>query len=411
MTNDSNKIPGVVIIGAGQAGCEVAFALRAAGYAGAVELIGREHWAPYRRPPLSKQFIANDAAAETLAIKPALSYEKSGINLRLGVQASAIDRDNHRVALTGGDTLEYQTLVLATGGSARQLLLRGGDLQGVHSLRTLDDAVAMRAQFKAGHRLVVVGGGFVGLEVAALAIQHGLQVCVLEAAPRLLSRVTSAPMSDFYAAAHRAAGVRLIFDASVRGFEGVDTKVSAVLCGDERIAADLVLVGVGMQAADELAAAGGLRADQGVLTDAFGRTDDPRVFAIGDCARSWRSGSELHVRIESVPNAIEQARVAAQLIVGNPEPALQAPWFWSDQYDLKLQMVGLSAGHDAAVIRGVPQSRAFMIFYLQQGRVIAADSVNRVADFNVAKKLVTDQRTVAEADLADETRPLKDLVM
>ena len=413
MTNETNTTPGIVIIGAGQAGCEAAFALRAAGYVGAIDLIGREPWAPHRRPPLSKQFIANDAVAETLAIKPALSYQSSGIALRLGVHASAIDRVRRRVALTSGDTLDYQTLVLATGGSARQLPLAGGDLRGVYSLRTIEHALSIRAQFKPGQRLVVVGGGFVGLEVAALAIQHGLQVCVLEAAPRLLSRVTSAQMSDFYAAAHRAAGVRLIFDASVRGFEGAGGKVHAVLCGDERIAADLVLVGVGMQAADELAAACGLPVDQGVLTDAFGRTDDPRVFAIGDCARSWRPSCERHARIESVPNAIEQARVAAQIIVGNPEPALQAPWFWSDQYDLKLQMVGLSAGHDVAVVRGVAQSRAFMIFYLHQGRVIAADAVNRVADFNVAKKLVTERRTMGEADfadLADETRPLKDLV-
>ncbi len=409
MNNEIRAEPGIVIIGAGQAGCETAFALRASGYTGCIDLVGREAWAPYRRPPLSKQFIANDAAPDSLAIKQLPAYEKAAITLHLGIAAAAIDRAAHRVALSGGGELAYSTLVLATGGSARQLRLPGHDLHGVLTLRSVDDAIAMRANFVAGKRLVIVGGGFVGLEVAALAIQHGMQVCVLEAAPRLLARVTSAFMSDFYAAAHRAAGVRLLLNAQVQRFEGRAGIVDSVVCGDEHISADMVLVGVGMQAADDLAMAAGLAVDQGVLTDAYGRTEDPDVLAIGDCARSWRPALDQHLRIESVPNAIEQARVVAHILSGKPVPELQAPWFWSDQYDLKLQMVGISAGHDALVIRGVPESRSFVVFYLRDGRVIAADAVNRVADFNVAKKLVVERRALDVADLADESRPLKDL--
>jgi 3-phenylpropionate/trans-cinnamate dioxygenase ferredoxin reductase component len=409
MTNETHAEPGVVIIGAGQAGCEAAFALRAAGYAGSIDLIGREVWAPYRRPPLSKQFIANDALPESLAIKQIPAYEKAAITLHLGVAATAIDRVAHRVALSDGRGLAYSAVVLATGGSARPLHLPGHDLQGVHTLRSVDDAIAMRTNFVAGRRLVIVGGGFVGLEVAALAIQHGMQVSVLEAAPRLLARVTSAFMSDFYAAAHRAAGVRLLLNAQVHRFVGQGGGVDSVVCGDERIPADMVLVGVGMQAADELALTAGLAVDQGVLTDAYGRTDDPAVFGIGDCARSWRPTLGQHLRLESVPNAIEQARVVAHILGGKPAPELQAPWFWSDQYDLKLQMVGISSGHDAFVIRGIPESRSFVVFYLRDGRVIAADVVNRVADFNVAKKLVVERRALDPADLADESRPLKDL--
>lgn len=410
MTHELNTEPGVIIVGAGQAGCEAAFALRAAGYVGRIDLIGREAWAPYRRPPLSKQFIANDAAAESLAIKPPPAYEKADIGLHPGVEVTAIDRSERRVALGNGDSLRYQTLVLATGGTARRLDIEGGDLQGVHTLRTVDDAMAMRERFQPGQRLVIVGGGFVGLEVAALAIQHGLQVTVLESAPRLLSRVTSTPMSAFYADVHRSAGVHLVFDAAVCAFEGEAGRVCTVVCSDQRIAADLVLVGVGMQVADTLAGASGLKTDQGVITDAWGRTEDPHIFAIGDCARSWRHGMARHVRIESVPNAIEQARIVAQLIAGKDAPEPQAPWFWSDQYDLKLQMVGLSGEHDQLVMRGSAESRSFMVFYLQGATVIAVDAINRVAEFNVAKRLVSERRQVDPVALADEAQDLKALI-
>jgi 3-phenylpropionate/trans-cinnamate dioxygenase ferredoxin reductase subunit len=409
MTNETHAEPGVIIIGAGQAGCEAAFALRVAGYAGSIDLIGREAFAPYRRPPLSKQFIANDAAADSLAIKQLPAYEKAEIVLHLGIAAKTIDRAAHRVTLSNGRDLRYSKLILATGGDARRLRLPGHDLQGVLTLRSVDDALAMRAGFAAGRRLVVVGGGFVGLEVAALAVQHGLQVTVLEAAPRLLARVTSPLMSEFYAASHQAAGVRLVLSANVQGFEGADGSVEYVICGGERIAADMVLVGVGMQPADELASAAGLAVDQGVLTDAHGSTEDPDIFAIGDCARSWRPSLDQHLRIESVPNAIEQGRGVAQIIAGKPAHEPQAPWFWSDQYDLKLQMAGISAGHDAFVVRGTPESRSFLVFYLRDGRVIAADAINRVADFNVAKKLVAERRALDAADLADETKALKEL--
>jgi len=411
MSEEVQTDPGVVIVGAGQAGCEAAFALRAAGHTGPIDLIGREPWPPYRRPPLSKQFIASDSAPESLSIKPAPAFAKAGITLRTATEVVAIDRPAQTVRFADGGTLPYRHLVLATGGTARRLDLPGSTLRGIHALRGIDDALAIRGGFHPGRRLVVVGGGFIGLEVAALAIQHGMSVSVLEAAPRLLSRVTAPMMSGFYEHVHRGAGVEVQLGACVDGFVGEDRDLTGVRCGNHLLPADMALVGVGLHVADEVAAAAGLRVDNGILTDAQCRTDDPDIYAIGDCARSWRAASSLHLRLESVPNAIEQGRMVAQLIAGLPAPEPQAPWFWSDQYDLKLQMVGLSAGHDQEVLRGQIESRAFMVFYLREGALIACDAVNRVADFNIARKLVTEARRIDPAVLADEGLPLKDLAI
>ncbi len=408
MNTDGAREPGVVIVGAGQAGAEAGFALRSAGYTGAIDLIGRETWPPYRRPPLSKQFIAGDGAPEQLLIKPAAAYHKADITLHTGDGVSSIDRARHEVVFADGRRLRYRTLILATGAEARRLPLPGSDLAGVHVLRSIDDALALRRHFRSEQRLVIVGGGFVGLEVAALARQHGLQVTVLEAAPRLLARVVTPLLSGFYVDVHRDAGVRIELGAEVRGFVGAAGQLTAVECAGEQIAADLVLIGVGARIADELAAAAGLEVEHGVRTDADCRTGDPDIYAIGDCACSWRPYAEQHLRLESVPNAIEQARHVAQLIAGKPAPASAPPWFWSDQYDLKLQMVGISGADDQEVVRGDLAARSFMVFYLRAGRLIAVVAVNRVAEFNVAKKLVADQVTIDACVLADEARALKD---
>lgn len=409
MNTDVAREPGVVIVGAGQAGAEAAFALRSAGYTGSIDLIGRETWPPYRRPPLSKQFIAADGAPEQLLIKPEAAYQKADIVLHTASGVSSIDRAQHQVVYANDQRLRYRTLILATGAEARRLTLPGSELAGVHVLRSIDDALALRAQFRSGQRLVIVGGGFVGLEVAALARQHGLHVSVLEAAPRLLARVVTPLLSDFYADVHRDAGVRIELGAEVRGFVGAAGQLTAVDCGGEQIAADLVLIGVGAKIADEIAAAAGLEVGQGILTDADCRTADPDIYAIGDCARSWRPYAGQHLRLESVPNAIEQARHVAQLIAGKPAPASAPPWFWSDQYDLKLQMVGISHPDDQQVVRGDPATRSFIAFYLRGGRLVAVVAVNRVAEFNVAKKLVADQAVLDPKVLVDEARALKDL--
>lgn len=410
MNMDADEEPGVVIVGAGQAGAEAGFALRSAGYTGSIQLIGRESWPPYRRPPLSKQFIAADGPAEQLLIKPLAAYEKAEINLQLDSRVSAIDREARSVVLDDGRRVAYRQLILATGAEARRLDLPGSSLRGVHVLRGIDDALALRSGFRSGQRLVIIGGGFVGLEVAALARQHGLQVCVLEAASRLLARVTTPLLSDFYTGVHRDAGVRIELMAKVYGFIGEADQVVAVDCGDERIEADMVLIGIGAQVDDAMAAAAGLAVDQGIVTDADCRTADPNIYAIGDCARSWRPIAGQHLRLESVPNAIEQGRHVAQLIAGLAAPVLTPPWFWSDQYDLKLQMVGISAGHDQQVLRGDITARSFMVFYLRAGKLIAVDAVNRVAEFNIAKKLVAAQPALDTDVLADESKALKDLV-
>lgn len=411
MSMDSNSAPGVVIVGAGQAGCEAAFALRTAGYLGSIDLVGDEAFPPYRRPPLSKQFIANDAAIETLLIKPLAAYEKAGIRLHLDAPVARVDRKLQRVFLQNGQALAYGHLILATGGHARGLSLPGSNARGVHVLRGIHDALALRAKFHPGQKLVVIGGGFVGLEVAALAIQHGLQVTVLEAAPRLLSRVTGALLSEFFAQAHRQAGVRLILDARVDAIVTEADVACAVRCNDEIIPADVVLIGIGMQANDALATESGLAVDAGILVDAFARTVDPQVFAIGDCARSMRPGWARALCIESVPNAVEQARQVAQLIMGQTPASPTPPWFWSDQYHLKLQMVGLSAGHDQAVLRGDMGQAAFMVFYLREGHLIAVDSVNCIAEFNVAKKLVAAEIPLSAENLGDANVDLKSLLV
>ena len=410
MSTEVQPHAGVVIIGAGPAGCEAAFALRTAGYEGAIDLIGRESLPPYRRPPLSKQFIAAETAPDSLLIKPLAAYAKAGINLRTSTEVVAIDRAQKTVTLDSGETIEFQQLIFATGGEARRLTIPGSEHAGVFCLRRVDDALAIRAQFQPGRRLVIVGGGFVGLEVAALAVQHGLQVCVLESASSLLARVGSPMISTFYEDVHRAAGIDLRLGVNVEAFLGTRGVLDGVQCSGARIDADIALVGVGLEVADALAASIGLDVDHGIRTNAECRTADPAIFAIGDCASSWRAANDIHMRLESVPNAIEQARIVAQLIAGKPAPEPQVPWFWSDQYDLKLQMAGLCAGHDAVVVRGEPASRAFMLFYLHDQQVIAVHAINRVGDFNIAKKLVAEQRRVPGADLADEAQSLKDIV-
>lgn len=405
-TSGAAAVQRVLIVGAGQAGIEAAFALRQQGYAGSLTLIGEEPWLPYRRPPLSKTFLADDAPAESLAIKPAAAFDKAGIERVLGVPATAIDRATATLLLADGRRLAYDRLILATGGRARRLDLPGADAGQVFTLRGINDALALRRQFLPGRRLVVIGGGYIGLEVAALARQKGLDVTVLEAAPRLLARVASPWLSNLVGAVHADAGVDVRLHASVRGIRLCDGEVRAVACADTEIAADLVLVAVGLQPNTALAAAAGLTITNGICTDREHRSSDPNIFAVGDCAEFEHDGLGLRLRLESIPNAIEQGRRVARALLGQPLEPMPPPWFWSDQYDLKLQTVGLHAGYDQCVLRGDPAGRSVLAFYLRDGRLIAADAVNRMADFNRAKTLVAARAAIDPAALADESRPL-----
>lgn len=404
----------LLIVGAGHAGAELAVAARQQGWLGRIDLIGDEAMLPYQRPPLSKAYLHGAASFESLALRPASAYKAARVQVHSGAQLVQIDRAGHRVHLQDGRVMHYTKLALCMGGRPRALVLPGLDSgakpRNLHYLRTLTDADAIRAGLKEGARLVVVGGGYVGLELAASARKFGAEVTVIEALPRVLARVTGAQVAAFYEAVHREAGVQLRTGLSVERAELADDgAITALVCASgERIAADIVVAGIGMLPNVELAQAAGLAIDGGIAVDEFSQTSDPDIFAAGDCTAHHIALYNRHIRLESVPNALEQARAAASALCGKPKPNHAVPWFWSDQYDLKLQMVGLSQGHDACVLRGDPASRRFIAFYLKEGGVIAADAVNRPADFMLAKRLVAAGVVVDASVLGDESVSLKD---
>lgn len=404
---------GVVIVGAGQGAGELVVALRAEGYEGRILVIGEEASLPYQRPPLSKVYLSGKVAAEALLVRPLTAYERARVDFLLNTRVEAIDREAQVLQLSDGRRVGYERLALATGGRARQLAVPGSDLRRIHYLRTLADVDALRGEFHSGRRLVIVGGGYVGLEVAAVAVQAGLQVTVLETAARVLARVTAPEVSAFYETLHREQGVQILTGVEVAGFEPGDcpVHVGEVLCRDgKRIAADLVIVGVGLLPNTELAEASGLAVDNGVLIDEYGLTSDPHIVALGDCANHPCAIYGRRMRLESVPSAIEQARTAAATLCGKQKKAESLPWFWSDQYDLKLQMAGLSQGYERMVLRGSFAERSFSAFYLQGNLIIAADVVGRPAEFMAAKRLIAERIVVEDALLSDDTQPLKALL-
>jgi len=410
MTIDQN-VQNVIVIGAGQAGGDVVTLLRQNGFPGDLTVIGEEPYLPYLRPPLSKAFLAGDVTAESLQTKGAAAYEKAAVTVRTGLRVSAIDRHAKRIALENGEDLAYGALVLATGGRPRMMKVPGAALKNIFYLRTIADVVALRAAFLPGRRLVIVGGGYVGLEVASVAVKHGLRVTVLEGAPRVLVRVTSPEMSAFYERIHRREGVDIRTGIAVSGFiaDPAGGSVAGVECGEAgTIATDLVIVGIGLIPNTELAAQAGLLVDNGIIVNQQAQTSDPHIYAIGDCAiHAHHEFLQRRVRLESVPNAAEQARIAAAAICGIETPPAGPPWFWSDQYKLKLQMVGLSDGYDELVLRGHPDTDSFIALYLKNGVVIAADAVNRIADFITAKRLVAEAKSIPRSSLEDESESLK----
>ncbi len=401
---------GAVIIGAGQAGCDLATALRQHGYAGRIVLIGDEPVPPYRRPPLSKTYLCGDIGEEALYIKPRALYARQDIDLRTGFRAMSIDRDAHNVTLDNGETIGYDKLALATGGRPRRLALAGADKPNVHYVRTLADMNRLREQFRPGRRLVIIGGGYIGLEAAAAGIKKQLDVTLVEALPRLLARVTGPELSQYYDGVHRRHGVDIRLGAAVEALEGEQQVEFVVLRDGTRLPADLVIVGIGLVPNTELAEQAGLEVDNGVIVDLHAQTGDPDIVAAGDCTNHDNGFLGRRVRLESVPNASEQARVAAASICGQRLPHAGVPWFWSDQYDLKLQMVGLSQGHDRVVIRGSMEADSFAAFYLKDGVVIAVDAVNRPQEFMIGKKMVAARLEAGPAVLADESVVLKSLV-
>jgi len=399
----------IAIIGAGQAGGQAAYSLRLAGYEGAITLIGDEPAPPYQRPPLSKAYFKGEMEAERLFLKPLEYYAEHNIDLVTGKAATAIDLAAKQVVLDGAAPVGWDRLVVATGARPRKLTLHGADLKGVTELRTLADVDRLKTLAAPGARMVVVGAGYIGLEAAAVGAQLGLKVTVLEAMPQVLSRVAGPEIGAFYTDIHRAAGTDIRLGARLEHFEGEGQVTEVRIAGGEVIPADLVLVGVGVLPNLELALEAGLVCGNGIVVDGDMRTSHPDVFAAGDVA--WRPlvhyGRE--GRLESVHNAIEGGKIAAAAILGLPAPALEVPWFWSDQFELKLQTAGLWTGADQTVLRGDPQTRAFAVFYLKEGRVIAVDAVNSAPEFIVGRKLVASQARVAPGELADKSLSMKDI--
>ena len=402
----------VVIVGGGQAGAQAAVSLRQEGFDGRVILIGDEPVLPYQRPPLSKTYLAGVLARERLLIKPAAFYDKVNIEHRLAETVTEIDTSQQVISLDSGQTLHYDHLILATGGRVRQLDRPGAKHAQVHYLRTLADVDAMHDKFTAGARLVVIGGGYVGLETAAVALKHGLKVTLLVARPTPLGRVTSPEVGQFFEDVHRQAGVTFCCNTGVVAIEDDvgDGQVAAVVTDSGyRVLADIVVVGIGLLPNVELAASAGLACDDGILVDEYGRTSVANIYAAGDCANHPNPIYQRRLRLESVQNAVDQGKTVAATICGKDKPYAQVPWFWSDQYDLKLQTAGINSGYDQTVVRGEISSRSFAVFYLREGRLLAVDAINRPAEFVVARNILSKGLRVCAERLQDDSIPAKAL--
>jgi len=399
---------GIVVIGAGQAAGQAAASLRQEGYEGEITIIGDEAQAPYQRPPLSKAYLSGEVGLDRVLVRPENFYADKGINLQTGVRVESINRADKTIATSTGSTLSYDKLLIATGSRPRILSIEGSDLEGLHYLRTVDDVDGIRTAMEAAKSVCIVGGGYIGLEVAAVAKKAGHNVTVLEMEDRILQRVTTAEMSEFYHALHTGRGVDIRVNTMVSGFAGENGRVTSVLCGDESIPADLVIVGIGIIPNVELAEAAGLTCDNGIVVNDHCQTSDPDIYAAGDCTNHPNPILDRRLRLESVPNAMEQARTACSNMLGGDKTYAAVPWFWSDQYELKLQMVGFSADGDQSVLRGDKASNEFAVFYLKDGNVVAVDAVNSPKEFMVAKQLYG--KAVNEADLANPAFELKELL-
>ena len=403
----------VVIVGSGHGGAQAAIALRQAGHEGSILMLSRDRTPPYERPPLSKDYLAGEKPLERVLIRPEAFWAERGIEVRLGANVAEVDWQAHEVVTGDGARIGYRKLIWAGGGDARRLSCPGGDLAGVHTVRHRTDVDSLRAELDAGaRRVVVVGGGYIGLEAAAVLRKLGCSVTLLELQPRLLGRVAGQTLGAFFLEEHRRQGVDVRLETALERIEGENGRVTGVVTAEgETIPAEIVILGVGIVAAVGPLIAAGASGSNGVDIDEFCRTTLDDVYAIGDCAahaNPYADGAV--IRLESVQNAHDMAVCAARGIMGDAQPYDALPWFWSNQYDLKLQTVGLSLDHDAEVIRGSIKERSFAVVYLREGRVIALDCVNRTRDYAQGRKLVEARAMVAPEQLADSELSLKDML-
>ena len=399
----------IAIVGAGHAAGQAIATLRQKKFDGRIVLIGDEPYLPYQRPPLSKKYLAGELAAERLYVKPAAFYDDAQIELRLNTRVSNIDRSARRLTTIDDGEFAYDKLILALGSRVRKLQVEGSELEGIHYLRGIADVDAIRTAASTGKRVVIVGAGYIGLEVAAVCRQRGLDVTVIEMADRVMSRVVSPQVSDFYQETHASHGVKLLLSTGLSSFHG-DGKVRSVITSDgQTLAADFVVIGVGILPNVELAESAGLEVDDGIVVDDQCQTSDADIYAVGDCTSHPNAIYDTQLRLESVHNALEQAKTAASNICGVETHYSQVPWFWSDQYDLKLQIAGLSQGYDRAILRGDPESASFSCLYLKDGILIAVDAINAPKDFLQSKVLIAERARIEPKRLANADVALKDL--
>lgn len=399
----------LVIVGASYAGVGVAASAREVGFTGRIALIGDETELPYQRPPLSKAFLLGKAGAN-LPLKAASFYDEAGIAFIAGRRAVALDRQARRVRLDDGSSLGFATLALTTGARAAALRCPGTELDGVVSLRSLDDAQALSARLNAARSIVIIGGGFIGLEAASAAIALGKQVTVVEAGPRLIGHAVAPEISAYMHSVHAGHGVTILLATKVERIEGKGGKVAAVLCADgAHLPCDLVLAAVGAVPNTELASAAGLNVEDGIIVDEFCRTSDPAIFAAGDCTSHPNVFAGRRLRLSSVQNAHDQGRAAGSAIAGRPEPYRAVPWFWSDQYDVKLQMVGLATAGATAILRGSMEDGRFSFFRYDGERLAAIESINRPADHMMGRRLIAAGRSPTLEQAADPGFDLRSL--
>ena len=401
----------IVVIGSGQAAIQTVMSLKRNEFTGSIKVIGEEDHLPYQRPPLSKDFLLEEYKPERVSLKKKEFYEENGVDLILGKRAESIDTILKEITLSDENKIHYDQLIIATGSRVRKLNVPGSDKKGLYYLRDLDDANALKQRLKKNKKMVIVGAGYIGLEVASVAASLGVKVTVIEMANRVMNRTVDPIISSYYQKLHESHGVKIHLDNGLKAFEGGDS-VNAVRCSDGlMLEADLVVIGAGVLPNQEIAIEAGLECNNGIMVNEFGETASAHVYACGDCTNHPNKGLNTRLRLESVHNAMEQSKTVANTIMGNKEPYDQVPWFWSDQYDHKLQLVGISGDHDEVVMRGLESEQKFLLFYLKNSELIAVNAINSSKEFLICRKLVANKVKISSDVIKDQSVNLNNLLL